>query len=134
MRAKRGSILEARISDGSGILTLTFFNQSLARMNELRPGVRGIFAGKMGEYNAGAAAAHPDYELFEPDAELARGGGPQVRRTADPALPGHVLRRQLAAAQVDRGRARHPGGAAGPGPRRRERSNAACSSTGARWN
>ena len=28
MRAKRGSILEVKISDGRGILTLTFFNQA----------------------------------------------------------------------------------------------------------
>ena len=37
MRAKRGSILEVRISDGKGILTLTFFNQAW-RANELKPG------------------------------------------------------------------------------------------------
>jgi ATP-dependent DNA helicase RecG len=49
MQAKRGSIFEARITDGKGILTLTFFNQAW-RKDELRPGVRGIFAGKVGEY------------------------------------------------------------------------------------
>jgi len=27
MRARRGSILEAKIGDGKGLLTLTFFNQ-----------------------------------------------------------------------------------------------------------
>ena len=46
MRAKRGSILEVKISDGKGILTLTFFNQAW-RAKELHPGVRGIFAGKV---------------------------------------------------------------------------------------
>ncbi|TXN29884.1 ATP-dependent DNA helicase RecG [Lacisediminihabitans profunda] len=69
MRAKRGSILEVRISDGKGILTLTFFNQAW-RAKELRPGVRGIFAGKVGDYRGTMQLAHPDYELFEkPDAE-----------------------------------------------------------------
>ena len=35
MRSRRGSILEAKISDGTGILTLTFFNQAW-RARELR--------------------------------------------------------------------------------------------------
>ncbi|MEO5920942.1 MAG: ATP-dependent DNA helicase RecG, partial [Pseudolysinimonas sp.] len=46
MRAKRGSLLEVSITDGRGFLTLTFFNQKW-RAAELRPGVRGIFAGKV---------------------------------------------------------------------------------------
>jgi ATP-dependent DNA helicase RecG len=74
MRARRGSILEVKISDGEGILTLTFFNQAW-RSKELVPGVRGIFAGKVSDYRGALQLAHPDYELFEPDegAELAAG-------------------------------------------------------------
>ena len=64
MRAKRGSILEVVISDGKGYLTLTFFNQPW-RASELKPGVRGIFAGKIGDYRGNRQLAHPDYELFE---------------------------------------------------------------------
>jgi ATP-dependent DNA helicase RecG len=71
MRAKRGSILEVTISDGTGILTLTFFNQAW-RANELRPGVRGIFAGKIGEYRQTAQLAHPDYELFDEEPDPAK--------------------------------------------------------------
>ncbi|WP_374010864.1 ATP-dependent DNA helicase RecG [Leifsonia sp. LS-T14] len=70
MRARRGSILEVKISDGEGILTLTFFNQAW-RSRELVPGVRGIFAGKVSAYRGALQLAHPDYELFEPDAENA---------------------------------------------------------------
>lgn len=66
MRAKRGSILEVVISDGRAHLTLTFFNQRW-RAQELRPGVRGIFAGKVGEYRGARQLAHPDYQLFDPD-------------------------------------------------------------------
>ncbi|WP_345764252.1 ATP-dependent DNA helicase RecG [Diaminobutyricibacter sp. McL0608] len=66
MRARRGSILEVRISDGKGILTLTFFNQAW-RARDLRPGVRGIFAGKVSDYKGALQLAHPDYELFEAD-------------------------------------------------------------------
>jgi ATP-dependent DNA helicase RecG len=70
MRARRGSILEVKISDGEGILTLTFFNQAW-RAKELVPGVRGIFAGKVSAYRGALQLAHPDYELFEADAENA---------------------------------------------------------------
>ncbi|MCC7004031.1 MAG: ATP-dependent DNA helicase RecG, partial [Gemmatimonadaceae bacterium] len=66
MQARRGSILEVKIGDGRGILTLTFFNQAW-RANELKPGVRGIFAGKVGDYRGTLQLAHPDYELFEAD-------------------------------------------------------------------
>jgi ATP-dependent DNA helicase RecG len=64
MKARHGSIFEARITDGNGILTLTFFNQAW-RKNDLKPGVRGIFAGKVGDYRGTRQLAHPDYQLFE---------------------------------------------------------------------
>lgn len=76
MRQRRGSILEVSITDGRGFLTLTFFNQKW-RASELKPGVRGIFAGKVGEYRGTRQLAHPDYELFN----SADGSG-------GPALPG----------------------------------------------
>ncbi|MEO7349717.1 MAG: ATP-dependent DNA helicase RecG [Terrimesophilobacter sp.] len=63
MRARKGSILEVTITDGKGVLTLTFFNQAW-RAKDLRPGVRGIFAGKVGDYRGSRQLAHPDYELF----------------------------------------------------------------------
>lgn len=68
MRQRRGSLLEVRITDGrsGGILTLTFFNQAW-RARDLKPGVRGIFAGKVGRYRDALQLAHPDYELFEDD-------------------------------------------------------------------
>jgi len=74
MRARRGSILEVKISDGEGILTLTFFNQAW-RSKELAPGVRGIFAGKVSAYRGALQLAHPDYELFADDAENALAPG-----------------------------------------------------------
>jgi ATP-dependent DNA helicase RecG len=66
MRNRGGSLLEVRISDGKGILSLTFFNQAW-RTKELRPGVRGIFAGKVSDYRGSLQLAHPDYELFDDD-------------------------------------------------------------------
>lgn len=64
MRNRRGSLLEVVITDGTGLITLTFFNQAW-RKKDLHPGVRGIFAGKVGLYRGGKQLAHPDYELFE---------------------------------------------------------------------
>jgi ATP-dependent DNA helicase RecG len=69
MKAKHGTIFEAKITDGKGILTLTFFNQAW-RKNDLRPGVRGIFAGKVGEYKGLRQLAHPDYDLFDESVDL----------------------------------------------------------------
>ena len=68
MQARKGSILEVKISDGKGILTLTFFNQAF-RKEELVPGARGIFAGKIGEYRGALQLTHPDYELFASSTE-----------------------------------------------------------------
>ncbi len=67
MRNRKGSILEVRITDGSGILSLTFFNQAW-RAQLLKPGTRGIFAGKVSEYRGARQLTHPNYDLFEPDA------------------------------------------------------------------
>lgn len=70
MRARKGSLLEVRITDGrsGGIMTLTFFNQAW-RAKDLHAGVRGIFAGKVGAYRGALQLAHPDYELFEDNGE-----------------------------------------------------------------
>ncbi|WP_322412037.1 ATP-dependent DNA helicase RecG [Microbacterium invictum] len=67
MRNRRGSLVEARISDGNGTLTLTFFNQKW-RLGDLTPGRRGIFAGKVSEYRGHFQLAHPVYELFDDEA------------------------------------------------------------------
>ncbi|GAB2569564.1 ATP-dependent DNA helicase RecG [Leucobacter ruminantium] len=72
MQRRRGSILEARITDGEGSLTLTFFNQSW-RIRELVPGRRGIFAGKVSDYRGQLQLQHPEYELFD-DRDDAPGG------------------------------------------------------------
>lgn len=72
MRARKGSILEVRITDGrsGGIMTLTFFNQAW-RAKELKAGARGIFAGKVGAYRGALQLAHPDYELFDSEDDRA---------------------------------------------------------------
>ena len=81
MRARRGKILEAKISDGTGILTLTFFNQSW-RTRDLTPGARGIFAGKVGDYKGARQLAHPDYQMFDAD-EAPTAGDEAAKRWAE---------------------------------------------------
>ncbi|PZQ90827.1 MAG: ATP-dependent DNA helicase RecG [Leifsonia xyli] len=85
MQNRKGSILEATISDGHGILTLTFFNQPF-RKTELVPGVRGIFSGKIGAYRGTRQLTHPDYELFDPD-EAATMDAEQAMRWAETPVP-----------------------------------------------
>ncbi len=63
MKGRKGSILEVRITDGNGRLSLTFFNQAW-RQKDLKPGVRGLFSGKIGAYQGTLQLTHPDYELF----------------------------------------------------------------------
>ena len=63
MKGKNGSILEIRITDGDGVITLTFFNQAW-RLKDLKPGARGLFAGKISAYQGKLQLAHPEYELF----------------------------------------------------------------------
>lgn len=79
MQRRRGSIVETRITDGVGTLTLTFFNQPF-RANELRKGRQGIFAGKVSEYRGAYQLQHPDYEFFDADDEVP--GGVQLEEAA----------------------------------------------------
>lgn len=81
MKGKSGSILELKITDGHGFMTLSFFNQSW-RQKELKPGTRGLFAGKVGSYQGKLQLSHPDYELF-PD-EIS---DEEAKRWADLPIP-----------------------------------------------
>lgn len=102
MRARRGSILEVKISDGEGILTLTFFNQAW-RSRELVPGVRGIFAGKVSAYRGALQLAHPDYELFEPDAaDAVIPGGAAAKEWAQTPIPIYPATGTVASWQVQK--------------------------------
>ena len=96
MRARGGSLLEVRISDGKGVLSLTFFNQAW-RANELRTGVRGIFAGKVGEYRGSLQLAHPDYELFEEEASDER-----VKEWAELPIPIYPSTSTIASWQIQK--------------------------------
>lgn len=64
MTGRKGSILDVRITDGEASMSLSFFNQGW-RQKDLKPGVRGLFAGKTSLFQNKIQLAHPDYELFE---------------------------------------------------------------------
>ena len=81
MRGKAGNILEVRITDGEGFLSATFFNQAW-RAKELKPGSRGLFAGKISSYQGKLQLSHPDYELFAEDIDEA-----DAKRWADLPIP-----------------------------------------------
>jgi ATP-dependent DNA helicase RecG len=98
MRQRRGSIVEAKISDGTGVLTLTFFNQKW-REQDLRPGRRGIFAGKVGDYKGARQLAHPDYELFDDAAPLSEGEA-AAKRWAEAPIPIYPATSTLASWQL----------------------------------
>ncbi|WP_210480808.1 ATP-dependent DNA helicase RecG [Naasia sp. SYSU D00948] len=98
MQARKGSILEVLISDGQGLLTLTFFNQSW-RAQQLKPGVRGIFAGKVGRYRSTLQLAHPDYELFPPEDETEL-AGPSAKAWADEPVPIYPATSSIASWQI----------------------------------
>jgi len=68
MTQRKGSILEAVITDGTGRISLTFFNQAW-REAQLVVGSAGLFSGKVGVYKQGLQLAHPEYELFGLDVD-----------------------------------------------------------------
>jgi ATP-dependent DNA helicase RecG len=58
--------LEVVVGDARGTLQLVFFRQAWRR-NELRPGVMGLFAGKVGVFRGIRQLTHPDYLLLPGD-------------------------------------------------------------------
>jgi len=77
-RSGRGSRLEVSVGDGRGTLRLTFFGKSERglswRLNELKPGARGLFAGKVTVFNNVRQLTHPEYVILgEDDADGADG-------------------------------------------------------------
>ena len=60
--------LEILIGDATAKLQLVFFGRgSVWRERELRAGTRGLFAGKVGEFNGRRQLVHPEYMLLHGD-------------------------------------------------------------------
>ncbi len=74
--AGRKPRLEAVITDHKGVLTLAFFGRQHMIdywEDQLRPGRRGIFAGKVGEFRSELQLAHPDFVLVDETGRLTIG-------------------------------------------------------------
>lgn len=97
MRQKRGSVVEAVVSDGTGLVTLTFFNQAW-RAKNLIAGSRGIFAGKVGVYRGERQLAHPDYELFDDGDESEERGEEWAKRP----IPLYPASQKMASWQIQK--------------------------------
>ena len=62
-QARKGTMLEVVVTDGTAKLSLTFFNQAW-REKDLKVGSKGLFAGKVGKFKEKMQLAHPDYEMI----------------------------------------------------------------------
>ena len=75
MRNRPGAMVDVVIGDGVGRMSLTFFAKNVGaaewRAKDLAVGRRGVFSGKVGEFNGMTQFAHPEYELFD-DEDAAR--------------------------------------------------------------
>ncbi|ACU39784.1 ATP-dependent DNA helicase RecG [Actinosynnema mirum] len=76
MRARRGEMLDAVITDGTSELHLVFFGRGSRKVErELLPNTKAMFAGKVGIFNGKLQLAHPDYEIVDGLTGADDGGG-----------------------------------------------------------
>ncbi|SER54176.1 ATP-dependent DNA helicase RecG [Lentzea xinjiangensis] len=68
MKARRGQMTEAVITDGTSELHLVFFGKvAFVAEQELLPGTRALFAGKVGRYRQNLQLVHPAFEVLTPE-------------------------------------------------------------------
>ncbi|MFD9703587.1 ATP-dependent DNA helicase RecG [Lentzea sp. NPDC059081] len=68
MKARRGQMTEAVITDGTSELHLVFFGKvAFVAEQELLPGTRALFAGKVGRYRQNLQLVHPAFEILTPE-------------------------------------------------------------------
>ncbi|GLY16149.1 ATP-dependent DNA helicase RecG [Kineosporia rhizophila] len=65
MKTRRGKIMNVVVTDGHGMLDLTFFNNVHKPQKELKVGRRALFSGKVSRYRDGKQLAQPMYELLD---------------------------------------------------------------------
>ena len=86
MRHRRGSIIEAVVTDGRGTLTLTFFNQPW-REKDLVVGRRGLFAGKVSVFNKTRQLNSPDFRILGDAADADAGSSGEIEEFAGALIP-----------------------------------------------
>lgn len=98
MQAKRGSVLDVLVTDGSGTLTLAFFNQAW-RETQFRPGRRGLFAGTVSAFRGKRQLAHPKFVLF---AEGASAQEDEIAEFAGGLIPVYPATSSVATWQIEK--------------------------------
>jgi ATP-dependent DNA helicase RecG len=68
MRQRKGKMVKVVVTDGTGRLHLTFFNQAW-RGRQLSPGMRGLFAGKVGVFRGQRQLTNPQTQLLEDEGD-----------------------------------------------------------------
>lgn len=100
MRNRNGAMTDVIIGDGHGRVSLTFFakgiNQAQWRRDQLRPGRRGVFSGKVGSFNGVTQFSHPQYELFDDDEDRKA----QVEERAHRPIPIYPATSAVESAQI----------------------------------
>ena len=94
-KSKPGTRQEVVISDGTGQLTLMFFNQHW-REKDLRPGRRGLFSGQITVFNNKRQLTHPEYELLDESTEV------NAQDFAEALLPVYPATSKLQSWTIDR--------------------------------
>jgi ATP-dependent DNA helicase RecG len=85
MRQRKGELLEVVVTDGRGRLTLTFFGRGAHKpAQELLPGVRGLFAGRISSYGGKRQLTHPQFKVLP---RGGTGGADAAREFADELIP-----------------------------------------------
>jgi ATP-dependent DNA helicase RecG len=85
MRQRKGDILEVVVTDGRGRLTLTFFGRGAhGPGQELLPGVRGLFAGRISTYGSKRQLTHPQFKVLP---KSGASGADAAREFADELIP-----------------------------------------------
>ncbi|HEX6577776.1 MAG TPA: ATP-dependent DNA helicase RecG [Jiangellaceae bacterium] len=97
MKTRKGGITEVVVTDGSGRLVLTFFNQRW-RERDLQEGRIGLFAGKVGVYRRQRQLAHPDYVLLPEGTDVATA----AEEFADRLIPVYAATANLATWKIAR--------------------------------
>ncbi|WP_460802204.1 ATP-dependent DNA helicase RecG [Microbacterium sp. GXF6406] len=100
MRNRNGAMTDVIIGDGHGRVSLMFFAKNLGqaewRRDELRPGRRGVFSGKVSAFNEVTQFSHPQYELFDDDEDRKA----QVEERAHRPIPIYPATATIASAQL----------------------------------
>lgn len=87
-KQRRGTITEVTIADAEGAtLRITFFNQTW-REGQLRPGRKGLFSGRVSEFNHRKQLAHPEMLLAPIGGEVDAEGAAVFSREIIPVYPG----------------------------------------------